>query len=149
MNATKVIVGRKRPTYDLDPSDPDNRKSFVSGHATCIWYDWTYLTLFAFEHLGDNHNPWHLVGKSLLATTGIAVSSWVSYTRVDENKHFVSDVVAGGLLGAAFALAFYAYQNEWLFPVYDHEGSGSEADSGSWMTYLGYADGQVFLTMPF
>jgi len=131
MNLTKVTVGRKRPMYDAEPDDPDSRKSFVSGHATCVWYDWTYLTLFAFEHLGDNHNPWHLFGKSLLAATGVAVSSWVSYTRVDENKHFVSDVVGGAALGAAFALLFYAYQNEWLFPVYERSPSGGSASAAS------------------
>ena len=150
MNFTKVAVGRKRPNYDDHPQEADARKSFVSGHATCIWYDWTYLTLFAFEHLGNNRDPWHLMGKSLLATTGVAVSTWVSYTRVNDNQHFVSDVVAGGALGALFALGFYAYQNEWLFQVYDRDHSGAVVrDSDPWMPALGYADGQVLLAFPF
>jgi hypothetical protein len=59
-------------------------------------------------------------------------------------------VVAGGALGALFALGFYAYQNEWLFEVYDRDRSGAVVgDSDPWLPALGYADGQVLLAFPF
>jgi len=127
MNLTKNTVGRKRPFYDSKPDDPDARKSFMSGHALNSWYNWTYVSLFVFEHIGSMDNPWHLAGKVGVSTAGGAFAAWVCYTRVENNKHFVSDVVVGGLFGALSAVLFYAYQNEWLFEVYDKKQDDSAA----------------------
>jgi membrane-associated phospholipid phosphatase len=84
--ATKHVVGRARPNEELGPlsrtSDRSNA-SFPSNHSTVAF---AAVTPFAQEY----DAPW---------LYGLAAAS--SLGRTASRQHWVSDVVAGGLLGSA------------------------------------------------
>ncbi len=113
---TKDIVGRKRPCYDNFPADDeiDSKKSFFSGHSAISFSIATYSSLYVFEHIGDINNPLNLTGKILFTTGMASLASYVAYSRVEDNMHFVSDVVVGGMVGTAMSSLVYAFQNKWL-----------------------------------
>lgn len=74
---TKLLVGRQRP-------DGDNRQSFPSGHAAVT---------FAAAGVATRHFGWR---RGALA---YAAASYVALSRVHDNRHYLSDVVAGATMG--------------------------------------------------
>jgi len=114
---TKNAFGRKRPSYDNYPSDrkeTSGRQSFISGHSSQSFCLATYSSLFVFEHLGDIASPLALTCKIITALALHSMAGYVAYTRVKDNKHFVSDVVAGGITGSSISFLVYAFQNNWF-----------------------------------
>jgi len=113
---TKNIVGRKRPSYDNFPVDDeiDSKKSFFSGHSAISFSIATYSSLYVFEHIGNINDPLNLASKILFTTGMASIASYVAYSRVEDNMHFVSDVLVGGMVGTAMSSIVYAYQNKWL-----------------------------------
>ena len=87
----KYSLGRERPNtsdepWRLRPLATDNRwQSFPSGHATVAFALAAALT----EETGE---PW-------VAAAGYGGAVLVGWSRVYENKHWTSDVVAGALVG--------------------------------------------------
>ena len=77
--AIKYSVGRARP-------DASSHGSFPSGHASG-----TFATATVFHR----RYGW----KAGLPAYGIA--SWVAASRLSENKHFLSDVAFGAMIGLA------------------------------------------------
>ena len=118
----KPLVGRLRPKYllrqDLYGVQPLNFDfamiGFPSGHSQTIWVIATVLVILLArlrQDLGARLTPpgrplgWLL---STLAWMAIAGAALVALSRVLLNAHFVSDVLAGSLLGVAVTL--------WLAP---------------------------------
>ncbi|MCH8012888.1 MAG: phosphatase PAP2 family protein [Candidatus Marinimicrobia bacterium] len=117
-NLAKNIVGRKRPSFDKYPKDEeiDSKKSFFSGHASSSFSIATYSSLFVFEHIGNKKNPLHLAGKIFFSASMISLASITSYSRVEDNKHFISDIIVGGIVGTTISTFVYVYQNDkWVF----------------------------------
>lgn len=88
----KAVLGRERPNantsaFDFDPLHVD--AAFPSGHTTMAFAMATSLA-------DDVHPTWAKVGLYGVAT-GVAVS------RVYQEKHWVSDVIGGAVLGIASA----------------------------------------------
>ncbi len=88
----KAVLGRERPdangsAFDFDPLHLD--AAFPSGHTTMAFAMATSLA-------DDVHPTWAKVGLYGMAT-GVAVS------RVYQEKHWVSDVIGGAVLGIASA----------------------------------------------
>jgi len=88
VNATKYLVGRARPTdgkgaYDFQPFS--GHDSFMSGHTT---------EAFALAGVITEHypEPWVKVGAYALAGT-------VGYARLNNNRHWTSDVLVGAVVG--------------------------------------------------
>lgn len=77
----KMLVGRERP-------DGSDRRSFPSGHSAMAWYTVPFY----------GWNPF------VVAWAGL-----VSASRVVFMRHYTTDVVAGGILGAAVAHASLYY----------------------------------------
>lgn len=75
--AVKRTVGRERP-------DKSNHYSFPSGHAA---------TTFASATVLERHLGWKYALPTYL------MASYVAASRLHENRHFMSDVVAGSTLG--------------------------------------------------
>ena len=101
--AVKVIVGRHRPSWSEDTNTPGSRRSFPSGHSTQAWAIATYSALYLRGHVfdkyrGDSVLPWY----EALTYGGIAAgAAFVSGERVVHNRHHLSDVVIGGIVGGA------------------------------------------------
>jgi membrane-associated phospholipid phosphatase len=88
VNATKYLVGRARPTdgkgaYDFKPFS--GHDSFLSGHTTEAFTLASVIT----EHYDA---PWIKVVAYGLAGT-------VGYARLNNNRHWTSDVLAGAVVG--------------------------------------------------
>ncbi|MFQ5746559.1 MAG: phosphatase PAP2 family protein [Gemmatimonadota bacterium] len=87
-NAAKFLVGRKRPnsgagTLELDPFS--GHKSFPSGHATFI-----FSIAASIDEVTES--PWLAGGAYGLATL-------TGFERIYDDKHWLSDVVAGAIMG--------------------------------------------------
>ncbi len=101
----KGAASRPRPyTYSAEFADrpweerklADHRHSFFSGHtslaAASLFYGATSYALYA-----DAPDPALTAGMYGVALGGTA---WTGFTRVRAGKHFASDVITGGLVGA-------------------------------------------------
>ncbi len=89
---TKHATGRERP-------DGSNNQSFPSGHTA------TAFVAAEFLHQEfNNQSVWISVG-------GYAVASFVGVVRIYNNKHWLSDVVAGAGIGILSTKAVY-----WVYP---------------------------------
>ncbi len=111
---TKNIFARKRPSYANYPAnerDKDARKSFISGHASTSFCMATYGSMFIYSTVGDRDNPWHMAGKITSALALHSLAGYVAWTRVDDNRHHPSDVVAGGLAGSTIAALVFLWHN--------------------------------------
>jgi len=104
----RIVVGRARPYADegnlsFKPFTLDNDyASFISGHA---WSAVTVSTVLALQI----DNTWASVGLYTLALT-------TPVSRMYADKHWLSDVLAGSVLG------YFSAQSLWKWR---HEGEGS------------------------
>ena len=73
----KLAVGRERP-------DSSDSRSFPSGHASCSFATATVL---------QRHYGWRAGVPAYL------VASYIAASRMNENKHYLSDIVFGAALG--------------------------------------------------
>ena len=94
----KVVVGRSRPSDGKGTSDfhPLNSgQSFPSGHTT---------QAFALASVISEHadRPW-------VSCVSYGLAGLVGLARVEQRKHFMSDVVAGGLIGTFVGKTVVAY----------------------------------------
>ncbi|RKY59754.1 MAG: hypothetical protein DRP96_06615, partial [Candidatus Neomarinimicrobiota bacterium] len=90
---TKNIVGRQRPCFSNYPEAErlDANKSFPSGHTSIAFALAGYSSLYVLDHFGGAQTlQWIYVAGS----HGLA--AYVGYTRIIDNRHFLSDVIAGG-----------------------------------------------------
>jgi membrane-associated phospholipid phosphatase len=112
-NVAKNAVGRKRPSFDnyQDDKNTNSRKSFFSGHASTAFCIATYSSLFVFDHLDGVDYFNSNTGKWLYATGAFSLAAFTAYSRVADNKHHISDVITGSLVGFSVAWAVYRYYN--------------------------------------
>jgi membrane-associated phospholipid phosphatase len=86
----KLLAGRTRPNMTEDQWDfqgpGGDQKSFVSGHAT---HAFAVATVFALEYRDSYVVP----------PLAYSLASLAAYSRVNDNKHWVSDVVLGAGVG--------------------------------------------------
>ncbi len=75
--SVKLALRRERP-------DTSNRRSFPSGHAS---------TTFATATVLHRHYGWKIGGPAY------AVAGYVACSRLNESKHYLSDVIFGATLG--------------------------------------------------
>ena len=89
---TKLVLGRPRPSESLDADGYvpfSGQDAMPSGHTTVAFALATALA-------DDIHRPWATVGLYTLA-------SGVGWSRINDNRHWLSDVVGGALLGITSA----------------------------------------------
>jgi membrane-associated phospholipid phosphatase len=83
----KEIFQRPRP-------DRSDYRSFPSGHTTMAF---SFATAVLMEHgLG-----WGI--------PALAMASFVGYSRINDNKHYLDDVVMGATIGSVFAVGLHSY----------------------------------------
>lgn len=99
----KLIVGRLRPVVDVPvASAPGN--SFPSGHALGATVAYGALLLIFLPVVSRRWRPFMIAGVA-------AIVVLVGFTRVALGVHYVSDVLAGWLLGLAWlGVTAYAFQ---------------------------------------
>lgn len=101
----KETFRRARPD-DKDPGDFwAGGTSFPSGHAIQMW---SIASLVAHEY----HN------KPIVAVTAYSLATIVSAARIAAQKHFASDVVAGGTMG--WFIGRYVYQTHMSHLAHTH-----------------------------
>src|SRR4051794_27262393 len=115
----KWAVHRARPVL-VDPISHENGASFPSGHAQAAVVGYAVLLLVFLPVLHGALRP-IAVGVAVLVVLGIGLS------RVALGVHYVSDVLAGYALGAAWVAAMIASFNVWrraegLAPAHPEEG---------------------------
>ncbi|KAH9811279.1 phosphatidic acid phosphatase type 2/haloperoxidase [Melampsora americana] len=130
----KVWVGRLRPdffsrcSYSVTTNTciahhsnfkliEKGMKSFPSGHSSEAFSGLGYLALWiagrngAFALGGDRlrgSGPWESrLLKGLVAVVWLALASWIAVTRLQDNLHHSTDVLAGGFIGVSSALIAY------------------------------------------
>jgi membrane-associated phospholipid phosphatase len=90
--AGKIALGRPRPEQSLDAdaySPFSGQASFPSGHSAMAFALATSLA-------DDIHRPWATVGLYGMATA-------VGWSRINDNRHWLSDVAAGAIVGITSA----------------------------------------------
>jgi membrane-associated phospholipid phosphatase len=101
----KEAVRRNRPD-DKDPGEFfDGGTSFPSGHAIQMW---SVASLVAHEY---QHKP-------IVQITAYSLAAIVSASRIAAQKHFASDVVAGGAMG--WFIGRYVYQTHMSHLAHKH-----------------------------
>lgn len=84
----------------------DGWRSFPSGHSSFAFSSLTFLSLFLCAQL-QALRPGAPLPAALLALTPLVGALLIAISRVEDYRHDVWDVTAGGLLGAVLALAAY------------------------------------------
>jgi undecaprenyl-diphosphatase len=103
--AVKVLVHRARPVV-ADPVAHAAGMSFPSGHAQSAIVAWSVLLLVFLPVLPQR---WRVL--PVLAAVAMVLA--IGFARVALGVHFVSDVLAGYVLGAAWTAAMIAAFNTW------------------------------------
>ncbi|MCU1504019.1 MAG: hypothetical protein JWM12_3373 [Ilumatobacteraceae bacterium] len=109
-NIIKAVVGRSRPHFS-DAVAHALGKSFPSGHAMNSTVVYGSLLLLAWSPLRNARR------RAIAALFTAALVVAIAASRVMLGVHYVSDVVAGIVLGSAFVLASAA-----AFRAWQHEG---------------------------
>lgn len=106
---SKVLVGRTRPEVALPVVELPTNASFPSGHAMTSFATWGLLALIALPHTRGAIR-WTVVGSAA------AVIVLVGFTRLALGVHFLSDVLAGWALAAAWLAVTTAAFRMWRWP---------------------------------
>lgn len=106
---TKAVVDRARPVVDSPVVEVPSNASFPSGHAMTAVVVWGAVLLVSLPGVRPRARPW------LIAATAVVVVL-IGLTRLALGVHFVSDVLAGWLLGlgwlAVTTAAFRGWQHD-------------------------------------
>jgi membrane-associated phospholipid phosphatase len=104
----KDTFGRHRPDWTATGTDREKDQSFPSGHTIEAFAIGSYAALYLHDHVFEHARS---ALPELAADAGIlAAASAVGTERRLHNRHFVSDVVAGSILGTAVSTLFFRYQ---------------------------------------
>jgi len=122
ISKTKIITARERP-------DHSNNRSFPSGH--------TQTAFVAAEFLHQeykNQSVWISIG-------GYSAATFVGIARVYNNRHWVSDVVAGAGIGILSTKVVY-----WIYPCFRKK-IGKKDQSLQTFVFPGYSNGNISINL--
>lgn len=103
--AVKVAVGRPRPTFD-EPIATAFGNSFPSGHSMSSLVCYGALLVVLLPLVPPAGRRWAVAGTALLVLA-------IGFSRLALGVHFVSDVLGGYVLGAAWLLGSIALFEVW------------------------------------
>jgi len=110
VSALKPLVGRHRPDWAPDSADGTRNTSFPSGHTTNAFVIATYAALYLHGRVFDGDSSALLQG---LAYGGLVLgATMVAGERVYHERHHVSDVIVGALIGSASSYAMFRLQDD-------------------------------------
>lgn len=106
----KSVVKRTRP-------DGEDNRSFFSGHTSTTFAAATYL----WKELDDFYENWDVTKsdntlKNVFEVSTFSVlygwAGFVGYSRIRDNKHYLSDVIIGAAVGTLISHFVYEIYNE-------------------------------------
>mmetsp|Transcript_26690 Transcript_26690/g.41877 ORF Transcript_26690/g.41877 Transcript_26690/m.41877 type:complete len:343 (+) Transcript_26690:64-1092(+) len=123
----KIYVGRLRPNFyqmcgfdsstlactNGDEMEMEARMSFPSGHSSLSFCGMMVLTLFLIGRVGLGRSIvpktayWKGKASLLLSFCPLLLSFWIATSRLTDNWHHPSDILAGSALGSICALISY------------------------------------------
>ena len=107
-NLLKFSVGRERPPF-IENSDLQQHLSFPSGHTFAGFTIWAATAIIAWYLLNP---PW----ANILAVVLLVVGLLQAPSRLIVGKHWITDVIGSGLIGAGWLLVVWAAFLWWLAP---------------------------------
>ncbi len=121
INTLKYVAGRRRPftvredvdTQAIDDDEADYNLSFPSGHSATAAVTTVFLALDFGDYLlkgpldGANEPVRFMVGRALPLAAAGGLTWTVMYSRIKDQRHWLSDTLTGAFIGGAFATAFY------------------------------------------
>jgi membrane-associated phospholipid phosphatase len=138
----KEVAQRRRPDQTDAGEFWEGGTSFPSGHAMQVW---SIASLVAHEY---HHNP-------IVAVTAYSLAGIVSAARIAAQKHFASDVVAGGAMGWFIGRYVYkthmshlAHQHSSLVPIIVPQFAASQHTFGVTLLFGGGGATASFVTQP-
>jgi membrane-associated phospholipid phosphatase len=130
----KIATGRERPSahYGTGAASPSQNTSFYSGH-TSLAFSLAVASGTVASMRGYALAPW-------IWGTGLAIAGTTAYLRVAADKHYLTDVIAGAVLGSAvgFVLPYLFHRpkngrtERMTLSALPAEGGGFLSVSGSW-----------------
>jgi membrane-associated phospholipid phosphatase len=108
----KDTFARHRPDWSPTNDTPSERSSFPSGHTTQAFAIASYSIMYLHGHVFNKTRGDHfLSAPELLSYTGITLAaSAVGAERILHDRHNLTDVAAGAVLGTVSSMLFYKYQ---------------------------------------
>ena len=127
---TKHLVNRPRPymyfegasQQEIESGDWDD--SFVSGHTTLSFAAATF-TSFVFCQYFPN-SPW----KIPIIATSFTLAAVTAGLRIASGNHFITDVLAGAVLGSAIGFLVPWVNSFWLMPSLSRNCTGTISPMG-------------------
>lgn len=127
----KSVAGRERPELefvdDIAPEDDltpeeieeieeseSNRRSFPSGHASGSFAYASYVERAIARRVGMRGPARAAVFSGLYGLAG-----YVSYSRIESDRHYLTDILAGGALGIWVGRTWYRINHRDEFPAKD------------------------------
>lgn len=104
-NVIKVVVDRARPHLP-DPVASAGGTSFPSGHAQAAIVGYGILLLIFLPAIARRARPWVIGLAAVLVLT-------IGFSRIALGVHYLSDVVGGYLIGAAWLIAMTVAFSAW------------------------------------
>lgn len=108
-----VVTALKYTVREPRPTNPNERNSFPSGHTA---------TAFAFAStVAMEHNVY-------AGTAALLMAGFTAYSRMNDGRHYLHDVVAGMTIGIGYGVGIYHTQRAKgrfaVVPIIDQETSG-------------------------
>ncbi len=120
----KIGIGRERPfealhRYGSDPGQPKTTLSFFSNQTSAAfafvtfgWRDLTdWLTSGPMKSSSPAKKMW--LGRVLPGVLLFGAGAFDGYSRLVDQRHWFTDVLAGAFVGTALGYATYAYHFDW------------------------------------
>ena len=118
----KGIFARPRPYMVLEPDYVNSREfsdyaldynSFFSGHSSSAFFACAFLNMrvrqiMRQEMSASDYKSWRWAPPTIL----FGWASYVSYSRIQAYKHYLSDVIIGSAVGYLMAELFYSLTND-------------------------------------
>jgi membrane-associated phospholipid phosphatase len=96
LHAVAMTTMLKHTIRERRPPPSDNRDSFPSGHTT---------SAFAFASVvATNHS-------TFWGATAYTLASIAGYSRINDNRHYIHDVLTGATIGISYGLSIH-YRNQ-------------------------------------
>jgi membrane-associated phospholipid phosphatase len=132
VSALKPLVGRHRPDWTADSTDGARNRSFPSGHTTNAFVIASYAALYLHGRVFDRDSSALLQGA---AYGGLALGAiMIAAERAYHDRHHVSDVVVGAVIGTASAYTMFRLQD-------DRFARRASQEPGGWRLAPGFAPG--------